>query len=243
MNESINIKDNIDGWFNKIPDSNDASFDYCFNYFQSFREANEVAALESAEHMEMACLQLGFYLASWGMYRGSAGLAERSSKYLTRIIKAVANADRKLWGVDADDYSPENIGLILRFWDKLCRECKCDGATKTDETITMTDTLATKIMLGVFGCVPAFDSVFKIGCGRLGIQKTLNATSLQQIENFYRRYQTVIDECQHFTQVFGEKPNQRRPYTKAKLIDMAIFRAGELRQASIRYGTSTSTAV
>ena len=45
-----------------------ASFDYCFNYFQSFR--TYPAELTSPGNLELSCLQLGFYLASWGMLRG-----------------------------------------------------------------------------------------------------------------------------------------------------------------------------
>ena len=37
-----------------------SSFDYCYNYF------NAATAEEIKEDKEKACLQLGFYLASWG---------------------------------------------------------------------------------------------------------------------------------------------------------------------------------
>jgi hypothetical protein len=36
------------------------SFDYCFNYFQSFREQNRVADIASRENKQLSCL----YLAS-----------------------------------------------------------------------------------------------------------------------------------------------------------------------------------
>ncbi len=42
-----------------------ASFDYCFNYFQSFR--TRPGELVSPANLEQSCLQLGFYLASWGI--------------------------------------------------------------------------------------------------------------------------------------------------------------------------------
>ena len=57
-----------------------ASFDYCFNYFQSFRETGRTVGLAAPENMLLSCLHLGFYLASWGMFRGSSDLPSRSLK-------------------------------------------------------------------------------------------------------------------------------------------------------------------
>jgi len=62
-------------------DARSASFDYCFNHFQSFREEDKVQKLAEAGNMEMSCLQLGFYLASWGMLRGSSFLLEKSLRF------------------------------------------------------------------------------------------------------------------------------------------------------------------
>jgi len=61
-----------------------ASFDYCFNYFQSFRESGAVSLLASSDNVQLSCLHLGFYLASWGMFRGSTELLQKSARYLIR---------------------------------------------------------------------------------------------------------------------------------------------------------------
>ena len=47
------------------------SYDFCYNYFQSFKNKEEIK-----DNMELSCLQLGFYLASWGLYRGSNQIAD-----------------------------------------------------------------------------------------------------------------------------------------------------------------------
>ena len=70
------------------PSERYASFDYCFNYFQSFQERRIVRKLASARYMELSCLQLGFYLASWGMLRGSSFLLEKSAPFYRRLIWA-----------------------------------------------------------------------------------------------------------------------------------------------------------
>ena len=53
------------------PFEQDASFDYCFNYFQRYREEGRLNDLKAPEHVQESCIQLGFYLASWDMYRES----------------------------------------------------------------------------------------------------------------------------------------------------------------------------
>jgi hypothetical protein len=67
----------------RTPTDRYASFDYCFNYFQSQFEDDRLPALAEAPGLQMSCLHLGFYLASWGMYRGSTVRLQRSLAYLT----------------------------------------------------------------------------------------------------------------------------------------------------------------
>lgn len=38
--------------------------------------------------MEVSCLHLGFYLASWGMLRGSSDLLQRSARHLVPLMTA-----------------------------------------------------------------------------------------------------------------------------------------------------------
>jgi len=79
-----------------------ASFDYCFNYFQEFREAGNVSLLASVERVQLSCLHLGFYLASRGMFRGSTELLQKSARYLIPTIEAIARTDISFWEIDAD---------------------------------------------------------------------------------------------------------------------------------------------
>src|ERR1700730_13232190 len=77
-----NLRKYLDG---RKPNERYASFDYCFNYFQSFREAGDVPALVSPANVQLSCVQLGFYLASWGMLRGSAELLQKSARSLIPV--------------------------------------------------------------------------------------------------------------------------------------------------------------
>lgn len=59
------------------PGARYTSFDYCFNYFQSHREQGKLPELLRGEALQLSCLHLGFYLASWGMLRGSSDLLKK----------------------------------------------------------------------------------------------------------------------------------------------------------------------
>lgn len=56
----------------RLPNQRYSSFDYCYNYFYSFYKVNKISELANEKNLQNSCLQLGFYLASWGMFRPSS---------------------------------------------------------------------------------------------------------------------------------------------------------------------------
>ncbi|MDD2323241.1 MAG: hypothetical protein WC155_06240 [Candidatus Cloacimonadales bacterium] len=121
-----------------------ASFDYCYNYFQT--------TPCYTDDMEKSCMVLGFYLASWGMFRGSSFLLQRSARYFIPFIEYIEELDHSVWGIDADTYNHSNIEQILEVYKKTVK-IMIPGK---QQAITLT----TKILLGVFGFVPAYDNYF-----------------------------------------------------------------------------------
>jgi hypothetical protein len=202
-----------------------ASFDYCFNYFQQFREGGRLASLADGKALQLSCLHLGFYLASWGMFRGSSFLLEKSIKFFEPLVVAIAETPKDVWAVDADGYTDDNIALLVG-----CAHRIADGL---DVTNRPTDTLITKIMLGVFGNTPAFDGNFKKGFGH-----SFGTKGLKKISEFYDGHKAQIDAKVIYTFDFSGNETKRR-YTKAKIIDMIFFTKGqedrENRQASGRF--------
>ena len=72
----LDIEKNIGEYLGDLdPISRYASFDYSFNFFQFHREQGRLADLLHGEALQLSCLHLGFYLASWGMLRGSTELS------------------------------------------------------------------------------------------------------------------------------------------------------------------------
>ena len=86
----------------------------------------------------------------------------------------------------------------------------------------MSDTLVTKIMLGAFGNVPAFDANFKKGFS----VATFGLKALRKIGAFYREHGKVIDAYRIPTLDFVSGEPTHRSYTRAKVIDMAFFVEG-----------------
>jgi hypothetical protein len=192
-----------------------ASFDYCYNYFQSFREQNNIPTLAARDQMQISCLQIAFYLASWGMLRASSFLLQKSAKHYEPLIEAIVNFPRNVWDIDVDSYTEENIDLLL--------ECKQVIGQKIGQDWGVTITLATKIMLGVFGNVPAFDDRFKRGFGA----HTFSRGSLGRIAEFYEQNKAIIDSRNVYTLDFATGQPTHRMYPKAKLIDMVYFIEGQ----------------
>jgi hypothetical protein len=195
-----------------------SSFDYCFNYFQEFNNKKELA---SKNNIQNSCLHLAFYLASWGMLRGSSFLLQKSIKFYEPLIEYISEKNDSFWEIDVNNYDQsENIDQLIECANKIKEILGEKGKNK------VSDTLITKIMLGVFGNVPAFDSYFKIGSGL----NTFNKHSLDQLSSFYKNenYAGIISKEANKIKTFQYHTDckEERLYTRAKIIDMIFFIQG-----------------
>jgi hypothetical protein len=199
------------------PNERYASFDYCFNYFRSFHEQNRVDDICCPKSIHQSCLQLAFYLASWGMLRGNTMLLQKSARFYAPLLEKLVQLDKRLWEVDVDSYTAENIDLLLGAEEAICEAL---GGTNR-----ASPTLVTKIMLGVFGNVPAFDRYVRKGLGVNGFTRK----SLRVVAQFYGCHRDVIDH--HHREIrtldFHSGEETHRHYTKAKIVDMAAFIGGQ----------------
>lgn len=188
-----------------------ASFDHCFNFFRAAWDSGSPMQLTDDETLQQSCLHLGFYLASWGMYRGSGYLWRHSSKALEPAVTLITGAPSTIWNADVDQYSESLVAELLDFGNQL-RGC-LPGKTS--------DTLVTKVMLGVFGCVPAVDQYFRRGFGTSGF----NRKTLLRLRAFYEQHNELIDSHRIPTIDFYSCETQY-VYSRAKVIDMAFFIEG-----------------
>lgn len=196
-----------------------SSFDFCYSYFQNNRN-------HLADNIEVGCMYLWAYLASWGMLRGSSKLLKyHSPASLKGLLSLFANnKDNSVWDLDLQDYStPEAIGEIIGMYNSI----KYELIKIIDKPSVI---LITKIMLGVFGCIPAFDTNFTRAmkkeyesekCGFCGVNKK----SLRLIGEFYRNHKDTFDGISIPVIDFNGQPT-KLTYKKAKLIDMFGFTKG-----------------
>jgi len=123
--------------------------------------------------------------------------------------------DKKLWEIDVDNYNEENIEKLLS-----CKKQIIDALGRENRP---TDTLVSKIMLGVFSNIPAFDENVK----KVLRSNSLNKKSLEKIKNFYEKNKKSFDSIKIHTLSFSTGKKTNIIYKKAKLIDMYLFMKGK----------------
>ena len=67
------------------------------------------------------CLHLAFYLASWGMYRGSSFLLQKDYRVHYDVVKEILNERyNSLWNIDCEELTKENnLNLIFEISEKI----------------------------------------------------------------------------------------------------------------------------
>ncbi len=128
----------------RAPEARYASFDYCFNYFQAARGSGETARLAGKDRLLVSCLQLGFFLASWGMMRRGSGLMQRSVRDLVPVVELIAAEPSSTWDLDVDSYADQADEVLA-----------VGRRVRKAFTVPASDILVTKTMLGVFGSPPS----------------------------------------------------------------------------------------
>ena len=142
----------------KDPDSRFRSWDYCYDFFR--KNYNK---LHLPEVEDDAARQLGLYLASWGMYRGSGFLLQYAYTVHKPVIRALASSEEFLDLLQHDvGAKNSDIELTQTIMDlvKLVRKAYCPFGRRFDKKPT--DTLVTKVLLGTVGCLPARDTYFRM---------------------------------------------------------------------------------
>jgi len=185
-----------------------------------FSQVNTTAIAADRDH---AALQLGFYLASWGMYRGSSFLLQHAyTVHLGVIDQLMAPRFSVLWeqefGAGNDDVNL--VPIVLETIDAV-REAYRPFAPSA-ESRQASDTLVTKIILGTFGCLPACDRFFIDGFKSANFRYSyLNAKFLERILAFCRdNLRELRGEQESIERIGGMR------YPLMKLIDMYFWQIG-----------------
>lgn len=194
------------------------SWDFCFNYFQSTDRPTE--------SLELSCLHLGYYLASWGMLRGSSFLfRETNLGHYQPVIEVIEHHRPAMSGVDVSTYRDEGtLDAINAAWRDLRK------ALLPDEGRSIT--LVSKVMMGVWGCLPSFDYYFVQTFRDLSDTKAERGAfrrdpilSLRLLGDLYSEHADEIEALrrQYPTLDFMTGGPTDRPMTQAKVIDIFGF--------------------
>ena len=186
------------------------SWEHCYNAFKKYRH--------DKDKTEFLCLHLSCFMASWGMLRGSK-LIEYDYFIHKDFVTEISNSkyDRLY------DDSFENNDLINELVDLINKLYlrKISKKAKITENYRLSDTFVTKILLGVFGCVPAYDRYFKSAVSHYKVcSRSFNEHSLIDLYSFYNLY---FEEFENLRKRFA---NEGVYYTPMKLIDMCFWQLG-----------------
>ncbi len=190
----------------------DRSWEHCYRYF------NHTSAEEIKADRDHAALHLGFYLASWGMYRPSAFLFQHAYTVHLSVVDCLLQPGfSKLWNYEfgSSDLDMDLVPLILE---------ACDGLRAAYSPFgRATDTLVTKVLLGTIGCFPAWDTFFDKGYKHSGFKVPSRMTSafVEQVGSFCR---ANLQEFQ--TEQTRIELAQGMHYPMMKLVDMYFHQVG-----------------
>lgn len=211
--EQSDIPKRIAAYFGKVsaePNHRYRSWEHCFRFFRASR--NEIRS-----DLDVAALQLGFYLASWGMYRGSGFLLQRDYTVHKRTIEAlISERFAALWELEigANATDEEYVDLILQ----------AAGAVRSsyEPFGNASDTLVTKVLLGTLACLPACDRFFIDGLKRTGHQYSyVNAPFVKRMVGFCTKFAGELrQEQSRIALVSGAD------YPLMKLADMYFWQIG-----------------
>lgn len=131
------------------------SWEHCYGYFRRVR------AREITLDRDRAAIELGFYLASWGMYRGSGFLLQFAYTVHRPVIDLIFEPRfDELWNTDFGlNLADGQLIPIVRDLIKGISTAYLPFASANDSE-PPTDTLITKVILGTLGTLPACDRYF-----------------------------------------------------------------------------------
>jgi hypothetical protein len=216
------------------------SWDYCYKLCRDCFKEKEKPKQPLVEYLS---LNLSWYLASWGMLRASFLLNYDYKVHIPMIEELLSQKNKEKF---KQLYTPPEDKTKLKDYLDLVREAvkivkknlieiKRDYYDKIfkkpikeqkDDELNITATLQTKVLLGIFGCTPAYDSFFST----MSRQNTwdgqswngvFNRKSLEEKWIFYFKHKEKFDSLK-----FGVDGDTGYFYPPMKLIDMALFQIG-----------------
>lgn len=194
------------------------SWEHCYSNFINARDSKNA-------DLDYLSLQLAFYLASWGMYRGSSFLLQKDYKIHIPVVKELLKEEYDpLAGIDCIELKREENQRLLEninvFLDEYYSNIR--GEVKNIKVRNqLSSTLITKILMGTLGCVPAYDRYFISGIKKQKVASgNYNIKSIIQLVDFYEKNIVELENIRKNMKVNG------MAYPQMKILDMAFWQIG-----------------
>lgn len=184
------------------------SWEHCYN---AFKDSGDIPFLT---------LNLSFYLASWGMYRGSCGILWKDYRIHEKAAVLMKSSFSEL---RKDRFNMNDLPSILDLYDQLeeyYASIEYIDPSGVKQNVSPTETLITKIMLGGIGCLPAMDNYFKAGF----LGKATNLLRKKRFEDVIQIAENSSDEIKRCQEYVAKRIG--RSYPQMKILDMCYWQKG-----------------
>ena len=194
------------------------SWEHCYRVFRDART-------DPSPDCDYLSLHLAFYLASWGMYRGSSFLLQKDYKVLVPIVEEVLKPEYDcLFGLACADLRESEIQDRLENLNKYIAkhfEPIRDEVAGREVPTPVSPVLITKILMGTLGCVPAYDRFFVDGIKKYKVTTgEYNLKSVLRLVDFYEAHNDRLEEARHGMWT------EDLTYPQMKLLDMGFWQVG-----------------
>ena len=194
------------------------SWEHCYRVFRDARTA-------PSPDYDYLSLHLAFYLASWGMYRGSSFLLQKDYKVLTPIVEKILKPEYDcLFGVACvglrEDEVQDRLEKLNKYIAKYFGPIRNEVAGR-EVTTPVSPVLITKILMGTLGCVPAYDRFFQDGVATYKVTtREYSPESVRRLVDFYEEHNDRLEEARR-----GMRTDDLI-YPQMKLLDMGFWQIG-----------------
>ncbi len=223
MDKATIFEQNANNFYDSLTEDKNGrylSWEHC--YYQFYHARKKQLPENDIDHLT---LQLAFYLASWGMYRGSSFLLWKDYKVHIPAVKEILSCEYdKLLGIKCDELSlVENQKSLTKLYKKLEEHYTYVRRTIKGNTpkSNISSILITKILMGTLGCVPAYDRYFIYGIKKYGVAtSTYNLNSILMLCDFYQKNKAQFNiSC-------SKMKVKDVPYPEMKFLDMGFWQIG-----------------
>ena len=199
------------------------SWEHCYRVFRDART-------DPSPDCDYLSLHLAFYLASWGMYRGSSFLLQKDYKVLSPVVEEVLKPEYDcLFGIACADLRESEVQGSLEKLNKYIAEhfrpIRNEVAGR-EVASSVSPVLITKILMGTLGCVPAYDRFFQDGVATYKVTtQEYSPKSVLKLVDFYEKHNDRLEEARR-----GMRTDDLI-YPQMKLLDMGFWQIGFERDA------------